>query len=89
MNYPHSGATWGGTSLAEYHLYLLDCDGHILHRSDIEADDDQEALHLVRIRREPSDLLLWCGKRQVARIPRGQTLILEQDGSQAATSGTC
>ena len=35
------------------------------------ADDDVEAVELVRLGRELTDCELWCGKRKVAFIPRG------------------
>ena len=43
------------------------------------ADDDVEAVELVRLGREPTDCELWCGKRKVALVPRsGAPVIWER-----------
>lgn len=62
--------------MADYRLYLMSDDGHILQAADLTADDDQEAIELVRLRQERSDVELWCNKRKVASFPRGQPPIL-------------
>jgi hypothetical protein len=38
-------------------------------REALEADDDQEAIELVRLRLDPRPCELWLGRRKVATIP--------------------
>ena len=70
--------------MADYRLYLMSVNGDILQAADIEADDDHEAIHLVRLRQEPNDVELWSGKRRVAVIPRGQPAILDDPPAAAS-----
>ena len=71
--------------MAEYRLYCINSDNRIVHAAQFEADDDDEALELVRIRRETTDCELWSGKRKVASIPRGQPPIR---ASQSASNSS-
>lgn len=49
----------------EYRAYLIGSDGHIVHRHDLDCDDDeaakQEALLLV----DGLDVELWDGARKI------------------------
>jgi hypothetical protein len=56
--------------MADYRLYMLNLDGHILRAADLKARDDDEAIARLRARGEPTDIELWCGKRRVALVPR-------------------
>jgi hypothetical protein len=62
--------------MARYRLYLLDAASYLIHAADLDAEDDGEALDLVRIRQEPTDVELWCGERMVVRISREEAFIL-------------
>jgi hypothetical protein len=64
--------------MADYRLYLMDDDGHILRGIDLAAPDDKEAFELVRLRDDPGDVELWCGTRKVASIPKGGPIVLAQ-----------
>jgi hypothetical protein len=72
--------------MADYRLYLMSDDDHIFHAADLTADDDREAIELVRLRQEGSDVELWCGRRKVAMIPRGQPPILAPPDSPSPAS---
>jgi len=70
--------------MADYRLYLMSGDGHILQAAELTADDDREAIELVLLRQERSDVELWCGKRKVATVPRGQPPILARPDSPSS-----
>lgn len=56
----------GAGPLAHYRAYLLNRQGRIARASDMHADDDRQAIELVRLMCEPGDVELWCGN---ARSP--------------------
>jgi len=56
--------------MARYFIFCMDGET-ILDQFDFEADDDAEALALLRLRREKVECDLWCGDRLVATIPKG------------------
>lgn len=62
--------------LAHYRACLLDRNGRIARASDMQADDDWQAIELARLMCEPGDVELWCGTRRVAVIAPGQPVIV-------------
>jgi len=54
--------------VADYRLYFLDSEGHIVKANEIRASGDREAIRAARRRAlgKPADL--WCGARQVALL---------------------
>lgn len=56
--------------MPSYRLYTLLRDGHTILGDDIEADDDEEAIHLARLRVEHADIELWDDNRWVALVPQ-------------------
>jgi hypothetical protein len=66
-------------AMGRYHLYTLNSEGRIHTSADLEAEDDLEAVQLVRLRLEPADCELWCGRRKVAFCPCGRLPILLED----------
>jgi hypothetical protein len=56
--------------MAEYRVYALNQDGSIRHSSELYAGDDNEAVHLARLRPEKFAMEVWCGARKVALVPR-------------------
>jgi hypothetical protein len=55
--------------MAEYRVYCLGKDGHIIRGEYLLAENDDMALDIVRHRGEPTACELWSGSRQVAVIP--------------------
>jgi hypothetical protein len=62
--------------MAEYLLYVLNADGSRELSRDLYAVDDDEALHLARLRQVTADIELWCGERKVALLPRGMPAVM-------------
>lgn len=62
--------------MAHYRFYLMDAADRIMHASDLEADDDAQAIELLCLRGEQTDVELWCGKRKVASLPKGGPITL-------------
>ncbi len=58
-----------------YWVFCLE-GSRVVHHLDFEADDDEEAIELVTIRREDADCELWCGDRKVATIMRDERPVL-------------
>jgi hypothetical protein len=68
------GQQQGGATMAGYHCYFLDVDGHIEARDDFDADTDEDAiiLALARYAKRPAwnGLELWRGKDVIYKKPR-------------------
>ncbi|HEX5238074.1 MAG TPA: hypothetical protein VFW39_06390 [Sphingomicrobium sp.] len=54
--------------MPDYRLYCLNGDRHIAHGEWIDADNDHEAIALVRAKRLGLNCELWEGSRLVAKI---------------------
>ncbi len=57
--------------MATYRVYCMNGE-EIAEVSEMDAEDDKEALALLAIRGEKSDCELWQGGRLVATVKRGQ-----------------
>ena len=60
--------------MAKYHCYVLDSEGHVSRRHDVELRTDAEALKKATEIAEPledySAIEVWRGNRIVGRVPR-------------------
>ena len=56
----------------EYRAYLIDRDGHIVHRVDMLCDDDEAATVRAQLLVDIHTVELWHGARLVTRLPAGQ-----------------
>ena len=61
----------GNRHMADYRAYVLDVDGHITERLDLDCADDAEAVRLARRRLKDPDIEVWQGARMVARFSNG------------------
>jgi len=51
-----------------YRAYLIGWDGHIVHRVDLECDDDEAAKEHAKRLVDGHDIELWDGARKVAEF---------------------
>ncbi len=49
-----------------YRAYLIDRDGHIIHRVDIVCDNEADALARAELLVDGHDIELWDGARKIA-----------------------
>ncbi|MDE5453609.1 hypothetical protein GWE18_12170 [Bradyrhizobium sp. CSA112] len=51
-----------------YRAYMIRRDGHIIHRVDIECDDDEAAKERAKLLVNGHDVELWDGARKIAEF---------------------
>lgn len=49
-----------------YRAYLIGTDGHIVHRVELECDDDETAKARARLLADGHNVEVWDGTRQIA-----------------------
>ena len=49
-----------------YRAYLIGSDGLIIHRVDLECEDDEAAIERAKLLVDSFDVELWDGKRKIA-----------------------
>jgi hypothetical protein len=72
--------------MASYRFYYV-INGSLVRSGEyLEADDDDEAIALLRLRAEEVDIELWCGPRRIALIADGEVLTqwLDERAASAA-----
>jgi hypothetical protein len=59
-----------GLGMAEYRVYTIGTDGHIVQSTPLVCDDDGQAIEQARKIGEGQTLEIWSGERFVAQVPR-------------------
>jgi hypothetical protein len=54
--------------MAEYRVYTIGTDGHIVQSTPLICDDDDQAMEQARKIGEGQTLEIWSGERLVARL---------------------
>jgi hypothetical protein len=54
--------------MPDYHVYFLDSGNHIRRRMDMQCDDDDHAIQIVREHLSHNAMELWRGDRLVKRF---------------------
>ncbi|MEH2553617.1 hypothetical protein V1286_001146 [Bradyrhizobium algeriense] len=57
-----------GAPMHAYRAYLIGWNGHIVHRVDIECDDDEAAKERAKLLVDGHDVELWDGGRKITEF---------------------
>jgi hypothetical protein len=60
------------SGMAEYRVYAIDGDGHIVKSTPLICDDDSQAVQKAKESCEGQTLEIWSGERFVARLNTGR-----------------
>ena len=70
--------------MTDYHVYFLDPGNHIRRRMDMECEDDDQAIQVVREHLSHNAMELWSRDRLVKRFEAGTHA--DGTGDQASSS---
>jgi len=67
--------------MAEYRVFCLDDDGHVVSGKEVIASNDMDALDAAHIYCNDFEVELWQRKRLVARVKKGNAALDALDRS--------